>query len=149
MENASKALIMAGTILIAILVLTVGVYIFINFSEFARGNDERQAKQELIMQNNKFLKFDGRTDLKAQDMRTVANLVKEYNNKCLEEDKISILYGSQDLLQFNDKKWFDLFEQDTNNSVEGKIQQYTCAIKMKIDNEKNEIVEEITFTRSK
>ena len=149
MENASKALIMAGTILIAILVLTVGVYIFINFSEFSKSNEERQAKQELIMENNKFLKYDERKDLKAQDMKSLTNLVKEYNNKCLEEDKISILYGSQDLLQFDDKKWFKLFEEDTRNSVEGKIQQYTCTIRMKTDNEKNEIVEQITFTRSK
>lgn len=140
MENASKALIMAGTILIAILVLTVGVYIFINFSEFARKNDETQAKQELIMENNKFLKYDGRTDLKVQDMKSVTNLVKEYNNKCLEENKIAIRYGNVDLLLWNDTKWFNEFEKDTNNSNDGKIQQYKCNIEMN-----GEFVKEITF----
>lgn len=140
MENASKALIMAGTILIAILVLTVGVYIFINFSEFSKSNEEKQAKQELIMENNKFLKYDGRTDLKVQDMKSVTNLVKEYNNKCLEENKIAIRYGSLDLLLWNDTKWFNEFEKDTNNSNDGKIQQYKCSIEMN-----GEFVKKITF----
>lgn len=140
MENASKALIMAGTILIAILVLTVGVYIFINFSEFSKSNEEKQVKQELIMENNKFLKYDGRTDLKVQDMKSVTNLVKEYNNKCLEENKIAIFYGSLDLLLWNDTKWFNEFEKDTNNSNDEKIQQYKCSIEMN-----GEFVKKITF----
>ena len=38
MENASKALIMAGAILVAILIVSLGVLIFNNFSKYFSNN---------------------------------------------------------------------------------------------------------------
>lgn len=79
MENASKALIIAGGILIALLIISLGVYLFRNASSFSESYSERLAQDELNKFNNKFLIYA--KDLTPQEMVTVFNLVYENNKK--------------------------------------------------------------------
>lgn len=80
MENASKALIMAGTILISIMVISLGVYIINMFGEYTAEQEQERANQQIAEFNAQFLKYEGRTDITAQDIVTVANLAKENND---------------------------------------------------------------------
>ncbi|MBR6504367.1 MAG: hypothetical protein IKT41_01380 [Clostridia bacterium] len=79
MENASKALIMAGTILISIMVVSLGWQIINMFGEYAAGQEQERINQQIAEFNAQFLKYEGRTDITAQDIVTVANLAKENN----------------------------------------------------------------------
>ena len=45
MENASKALIIAGSILIAIMIISLGIYIFKQYSSFAKKMQTFQNKK--------------------------------------------------------------------------------------------------------
>lgn len=80
MENASKALLMAGTILIAMLIVGVGVYLAINFSQtsdtyYKRWNTEQvQQYNEQITRN--FTIEKGETYITAQGIITIRNLIK-------------------------------------------------------------------------
>ena len=58
MENASKALIMAGAILIAILIISLGVYVFNNISSTAK-NSANMDKQEISNFNSKITPYLG------------------------------------------------------------------------------------------
>ena len=80
MENASKALIMAGTILISIMVVSLGVYIINMFGEYTSRQEQERANQQIAEFNAQFLKYENRKDITAQDIVTVANLAKANND---------------------------------------------------------------------
>lgn len=57
MENASKALIIAGAILLAILLISLGILIFNQAQDTVNNSGMSQA--EITSFNNKFLKYEG------------------------------------------------------------------------------------------
>ena len=57
MENASKALIIAGAILLAILLISLGIMIFNQAQDTVNNSGMTQA--EITAFNNKFLKYEG------------------------------------------------------------------------------------------
>ena len=57
MENASKALIIAGAILLAILLISLGIFIFNQAQDTVNNSGMTQA--EITAYNNKFLKYEG------------------------------------------------------------------------------------------
>lgn len=57
MENASKALIIAGAILLAILLISLGILVFNQASESANGNALTDAQKTAF--NQKFTKYEG------------------------------------------------------------------------------------------
>lgn len=57
MENASKALIIAGAILLAILLISLGIMIFNQAQDTVNNSGMTQA--EISAFNNKFLKYEG------------------------------------------------------------------------------------------
>jgi len=80
MENASKALIIAGSILIGLLILSVLVYLFVSF-----GSSSKQIHAEIDMNrlnefNNQFLTYEMKDDNTIYDIISVTNLAIE-NNK--------------------------------------------------------------------
>lgn len=140
MENASKALIMAGTILISIMVISLGVYIINMFGEYAAGQEQERANQQIAEFNAQFLKYEGRKDITAQDIVTVANLAKS-NNDFYEFETTanadeSTLYvevnvvGNNNLEKLDRKENF--LETEENVVVKNaagkieKIKYYTC-----------------------
>mgnify|MGYP000766687726 CR=1 FL=1 len=70
MENASKALIIAGAILLAILLISLGIMIFNQAQDTVNNSGMSQA--EITAFNNKFLKYEG-----DQDGSVVKSLVNE------------------------------------------------------------------------
>lgn len=90
MENASKALIMAATVLLGVMIISVGVALFNSFSEFGRDTLEKAEEKKIAEWNNNFLKYYGNvmteedTELKpikvtAHDIVSLANLAKQNN----------------------------------------------------------------------
>ena len=81
MENASKALIMAGAILIAIMIISLAVYLFTDFgttsAEINRENTERQLTQF----NTQFTTYLGRNNITVYELISVVNLAKENNSE--------------------------------------------------------------------
>ncbi len=84
MENASKALIMAGGVLIGILILSLAVYLFIDFGGKASVIHDRITSNQLTQFNAQFNIYDGRKDVTIYQIITVANLA--YQNNIDEED---------------------------------------------------------------
>lgn len=79
MENASKALLMAGSILIAMLIIATGVYIFSGFRATSDSYYVRLSTQEVEKYNveitKNFITKDGQTYITAQGIVTLKNLL--------------------------------------------------------------------------
>ncbi len=77
MENASKALLMAGGVLIAILVITMFVALKSSFDNTAQSYVDRLDAQELQKYNSNFEAYEGRNDITAQEIVTLINFAKQ------------------------------------------------------------------------
>lgn len=59
MENASKALIMAASVLLGLMIVSVGVTLFQSFSDFARDTTEKVEETRIAEWNTQYLKYYG------------------------------------------------------------------------------------------
>lgn len=81
MENASKALIMAGGTLIGILILTLAVYLFITFGQSSSEIRARIFDNQLTQYNVQYTIYLGRDDITIYEIISVANLANNNNKK--------------------------------------------------------------------
>lgn len=59
MENASKALIMAAEILIGVMIISIGVYLFNTLGQYSAETTAEMEETQLAQFNNQFLKYYG------------------------------------------------------------------------------------------
>ena len=80
MENASKALIMAGGILITILVVSLLVLFWNQVSDYKKTSSDAEKEAQLSTFNEQFTQY-ARTDLRGVDLISLVNKVINYNSK--------------------------------------------------------------------
>ena len=78
MENTSRALLIAGGVLIAIIILSMGVYLYILFSGQAKTYQSTVETVEMQKFNSAFEVYIGRTNITAQEVITAYNKAQEY-----------------------------------------------------------------------
>lgn len=81
MENASKALMIAAGVFIAIIILSIGVALYNQFNTHAEGYIQQWDSVELNKFNSNFETYIGRKDVTAQEVVTVYNKIKKYEDK--------------------------------------------------------------------
>ena len=77
MENASKALIIAGAILLSILLISLGIMIFGQAQDTVNNSGMSQA--EITAFNNKFTKYEATSGAKGSVIKTLVNEVISSN----------------------------------------------------------------------
>lgn len=77
MENASKALIIAGAILLAILLISLGIMIYNQAQSVTNGGQMSEA--EVSTFNSKFSKYEG-TNVKGSVVKSLINEMMAVNN---------------------------------------------------------------------
>lgn len=119
MENSSKALVIAAGILIAVLLLSLFVYLYISMNNFSNTYNENISSQKLQAFNAQFEVYNGRDDLTVQDVVSVASLAKEINTKN-EDEKIkvntNVPYLSENM---NNSQKFSILREYTNYVFKG------------------------------
>ncbi len=80
MENASKALLMAGGILIAMLIIVALIFAFNSIGNFYSNVDRVDLDEEIVKFNLQFEAYN-RDDVKGIELRTLMNKINDYNNK--------------------------------------------------------------------
>lgn len=169
MENASKALLMAATILIAVMLISLGTYLFATFGNYSKNiNDNINAKTKQEF-NAQFTKYEGGDPCTVYDIVTVINLARNSNNqyeeyqnvvkRSVELIKDSNIYIYVDIRNDNDINISELStEQELNAAIskrnkteykedDNKIvykDLYTCTVA--ISNQTG-LVKSITFTK--
>ena len=98
MENASKALLMAGGVLLGILILSLAVYLFSNFGGASSRIHDNIEENQTAQFNSQFTKYVGNENVTIYDVISMANLATE-NNKYYEMPKRgSIASGSDNYI---------------------------------------------------
>ena len=132
-DNASNALVMAGGVLLAIMILSLIVFTFKTSADFAKSYEENVEKLNLQAFNNQFEIYN-REDITIQDMITVANLAKDINIKNgLEDDSKSPYYvqvllynGSKSLEKMSNSELIKFMEDNTFKDSTVETQKYKC-----------------------
>lgn len=127
MENASKALMMAAGVLIGILVLSLAVYLFVNFGGTSAQVHKQVQQTEINKFNVQFTVYESMEDVTIYDVITVANLAKE-NNKYYELEKaeegnlyVSVKLGNESLETKSSQYLEDKIKNENYN-----LPKYTC-----------------------
>ena len=79
MENASKALLMAASVLVGVMIITLGIYLFSIFGDFGSQISDRLEQQQIDEFNSRFYKYENSQEIRIHDIITVANLARQYN----------------------------------------------------------------------
>ncbi len=87
MENASKALIIAGAILLAILLISLGIMIFNQAQDTVSGSGMTEA--EITAFNNKFLKYEGKNK-KGTIVKSLIQEVRATNSDSGNKDGVTV-----------------------------------------------------------
>lgn len=90
MENASKALLIAASVLIGVLLMSLMVYVFYFSSDYSSKIKDNIAAKDVYETNVKFEIYNGRNDLTIHDIQTIFNLVNDYNEEIEPSNKITI-----------------------------------------------------------
>lgn len=81
MENASKALIMAGGILIAVFILSLAVYLFRGGIQLSSGYEAKLSEEELKKYNSAFTACSSKEYVLANEVASIANKIYSINSK--------------------------------------------------------------------
>lgn len=127
MENASQALIISGTILIALLVISVGVYLVVSYSKVSESYGQTQATDAITKFNANFTKFINREDILAQEIITLKNFAQNYDNEngtktTVVYPKISSIKPKED----QDAEFIKAYEPKKTGLNTVEIQYFKC-----------------------
>lgn len=117
MENASKALLMAGGILIGILILSLMTTLFVSSKQLSKSYDNTKNAEAIQQFNVNFTKYLGK-DLTIHEVVTICNFAKRESNKVIEVAVVAGIHTSQDIK--------DIVEVYTTQ--EDSIQRYKLTI---------------------
>ena len=114
MENASKALIMAASVLIGVLILSLAVYLFVTFGASSAQMHKQIDENRLNEFNTQFTSYEGKSGLTIYDVITVANLATE-NNKNYE------FFNKKNPLDIKESEFYvAVFFNDKTNNIENE-----------------------------
>lgn len=85
MENASRALMMVGGMLIAMLIVSLLVFGLNRLSKYENAKDEAKRNEQLVEFNKQFESYN-KSVIKGYEMISLANLADDMNTKYSEED---------------------------------------------------------------
>ena len=151
MENASKALIMACGILIAVFILSLAVYLFRGGIQLSSGYEAKLSEEELKKYNSAFTACASKEYVLANEVASIAN--KIYSINCIEEenggtDTISLEIGSKTGSKFV-KKYVLSKNVLINNKKELNLEEFIKSYSnTKVDENTNKIIYENKFSCS-
>ncbi len=136
MENASNALIMAAGVLIGILIISLAVYLFVDFGTKASEINTKVAEQQIVQFNAKFTSYEGKEGLTIYDVVTVASYAHEnnlYYQDVLSEYKIEVYLSNPVSRQIQDNiesTKISLINNDKNSisSTNLNLPTYSCKV---------------------
>ena len=81
MENASKALTMAGGILIALLIIGALILMVNQIGDYEKGQNNNNKNSELASFNKTFEKYADDKGIKGADLVSLINKILDYNQR--------------------------------------------------------------------
>lgn len=124
MENASKALIMAASVLLGVMIISIGVTLFKTFSDFGNATYQKVEDAKIDEWNSNYLKYYGTItteenknptpiQVTAHDIVSVSNHAKQNN----------INYEIENLNKYDDNSFYVQVDVDKETNFENKTEQ--------------------------
>lgn len=123
MENASKALIMAGGILLALMIIGVLVLMFNQISSYQKTSTVSKKDSQIAIFNQDFAKYADEKELKGTDIISLVNKVVDYNSK--EGVSNYIDYNKKITLDINVSGFASKYGVDGKSELFGRTTLYT------------------------
>lgn len=127
MENASKALIMAGGVLIGILILSLAAYLFVDLGSTSAEITAQNAQKQITEFNSKFTVYENYNDITIYDIVSLAAYAKENNKyyKDVENEKISVKIDNREI-QDNDSAANEKLIEQNIHKDNGTLVKFKC-----------------------
>ena len=108
MENASKALIMAASILIAIIIIGALILMYNQIANYSSGDVQNTREQQVIAFNNEYERFNTK-NVRGTDMISVMNKILDYNERKSDPQEIQFkeMHIKISINDVSDLKWGD------------------------------------------
>ncbi|MCI8640893.1 MAG: hypothetical protein HFJ59_03355 [Clostridia bacterium] len=146
MENASKALLMVGGVLIGLLIISLAVYLFADFGATSAEINAKNVQKQINAFNSKFTVYQGYTgDITIYDIVSLATYANE-NNVYYEnspEEQIVVRIGGNQIQGLDEKDYNILIRQYIDDNT-GILTTFRCEDGAITYNEKGR-VNRITF----
>lgn len=152
MENASKALIMAASVLLGLMIISIGVVLYNSFSDFSKTTEAKMDEKKIAEFNNNFLKYYGTVNVynkekkeyevqtikvTIHDIITVANLAKKNNeeyeisdlSRCSENTQyiqVCLIGNNNNLEKNTDEKNNKLLKENSLKNENKETKYYKC-----------------------
>ena len=139
MENAAKALLMAGGILIGVFILALMVTLFANSSKLTESYDSTKQQEAIQQFNTNFTKYLGQ-EITIHDVITICNFASE-NGLIIEKSGSFNLNISQIDRDIRDAKDKEIYE----NTHYGKKVKVDVLYKMELDYNAEGVVSKVKF----
>ena len=129
MENASKALLFAGTVLIAIITISLFVLTINKISDYKSSSTELASATELAKFNEQFTQYV-RDDVKGVELITLLNSVVNYNAKGVDKAIGELDYTKKITVKVNIKDFNTKHGRNGTTYLLGRRTKYTiCGTK--------------------
>ena len=92
MENASKALLMAAGVLVGILILSLAVFLFVDFGGKSKTINEQITDNQLVQYNAQYTKYTGRDNITIYEVVSVINMAIQNNEDYKDYSDFDNLY---------------------------------------------------------
>lgn len=152
MENASKALLMSASVLIGVVIMSLAVYLYTNFSSSVNEMNNQMEQGQLQEFNNKFTSYEAKgTTLTIYDVITVTNMAKENNShyeltgQTDNNFYIIVKFEDEERMELkNEEELIDILTDPSELDEETKeLRKYQCKVDL---NENTGRVNKIVFS---
>lgn len=117
MENASKALLMAGGIFIALMILGAIVMLFTNLADYQNKQGDLELTAQIAEFNNQYEPYN-KKNLTLMELKTVYNKIVDYNSKADVDEQIET--NIPDIYSDLTGNWSDIVQD------EKKTRRFDC-----------------------
>lgn len=150
MENVSKALLISASVLIGLLIISLGVYLFISFGATSNELHEQNYEKQINQFNSQFTKYEKKDEITIYDVISVTNLATENNIKYgFKKRNVGDNKGEDNYITvILDNKSLEFIEEESSNNLIAndleKRQNYNCQVRISPTTQK---VYKIIFTK--
>lgn len=132
MENASNALLMAAGVLIGVLILSLAVFLFMDFGAKSKEIHSQIEETQLTQYNAQYTIYENRNDITIYDVVTLANLAKENNEFYKDYTNYENNYKVQVIFQTSSTTYQN-FQDESIETKQNLINTFN-AVKQREDN---------------
>ena len=139
MENAAKALLIAGAVLIAVMLFSLFSYLFTRMGNSTSKIYNIMNQHEIAEFNQQFLNYNGGNNLNSQDVATILNLVQDNNKRMKWDFEIEVTLNGQIC---TDQNVLTFLSESNDNPQE---EHYECNVTI---NTQSGLVNKIELTKT-